>query len=158
MHGSSIISETQLKSRISTFKAILLPHHHRPIEVNMPFYWAVALTKNDGESRGFLPMATESRERLVILCSVFLVPATVSVFARFYSRTIKDVKLALDDWLAAVGLVGFITAFICCLIIAERTRKALLLFFHRSADSWWGCLDGWKLRIAKEQSRGQSRR
>jgi hypothetical protein len=54
----------------------------------------------------FDPFSTAEARGLVAICAFFMLLAGLGVAARFWSRSIKNVAPALDDWLVVVGL-GF---------------------------------------------------
>lgn len=56
---------------------------------------------------GPAPFSTERARATVAVCIVFMVLATVAVIARFWSRRLKGMKPALDDWLVVAGLIFY---------------------------------------------------
>lgn len=56
---------------------------------------------------GPAPFSTERARATVAICIVFMVLATVAVFARFWSRRLKRMKPALDDYLIVIGLIFY---------------------------------------------------
>lgn len=50
------------------------------------------------------PFSTQRARATVAVCVVFTVLATLAVVARFWSRRLKHVKPALNDWLIIAGL------------------------------------------------------
>lgn len=71
---------------------------------------------------GPAPYSTARARATVAVCVVFMALATVAVVARFWSRRVKGMTPALDDWLIVAGLIFYYSSAIQTILQVNMGR------------------------------------